>query len=128
MLELLRDLDPDLNRVQQNVAIEIARVEGLIPGEAKAPTFITGDYLVTLKDAVVLSAPTAASNVSLPQARLLSGRSIVIKNRAATAQTIRVTGAFVGGVPEPIDGAGFLNLAQGQSATLYSTGVGWETL
>ena len=129
MLELLRDVDFNLTRVQQNVAKEFARVEGLIPSSSTTkPSYVSADYTVKLTDSVILASPVATLNVTLPDASVCSGQRFTVKNKGATPQTVNVRGATVAGTAQTIDGGATYGLAQGARVTLLSIGTGWESI
>lgn len=128
MYEILRDVSHDLIRVQQNVAKEFARVEANIPSLGIAPRFITSDALMQPADVLVLATASADINVTLPPSRACAGQRFIIKNRSPGPFVVHLRGALVNGNPETIDGSSPYDLATGPAITLYSTGVGWETL
>ncbi len=128
MLELLRGASPELDRVQQNVAKELSRLDALLPRTRTPATYVTTDYLVKVTDALVLCTPIVAMNLTLPPAGPLAGLTFTIKNKSDPGVTVDVRGAFVNGASQPVDGVTPYALTVGLAITVWSTGTGWEVI
>lgn len=126
-LTILRDVDADLVRVQQNVAGEIAKLEAAVPAKNALNTSITDDYSIKLTDAIVLALPPSSLNVTLPDARACFGQSFTVKN-CSTAGTVVIRGSYVNGLFQQVDQQGKITLAGLTAARCYSDGKRWWVL
>lgn len=123
-LVILRTDDGDLNRVQQNVARELERIEGKLPSSRVASVLVSADYQVRLVDQLVLCKAAADINVTLPEVSTCAGRSFIVKN-LATAANVNVRGVYRDGAAQAIDGASPYVCPWGTALTCYSDGKAW---
>jgi hypothetical protein len=123
-LEIIRTVDSDLTRVQQNVAKELGAIERRIPAKKTPSTPITTDYSVKLTDVLVLALPETDINVTLPDVGTCVGQSFTIKN-LSTAATVFVRGLYVGAAFQQVDQQDRYDCPAQTSVTCYSDGVRW---
>lgn len=123
-LTVLRDVDSDLVRVQQNVAQELASLEKRLPSKRTPSTPITADYQVRLTDVLVLALPATDINVTLPDVATCVGQSFTVKN-LSTAAVVYLRGQYVAGAFQQIDQEAKYAVPAQTSVTCYSDGARW---
>lgn len=87
---------------------------------ARPVTSVSGNYTVTVHDAVVVT--TAAVTVTLPDAAGITGRIFEVKNTAAGNTTVQGTGG------DTLDGNANVTLAQWDAVRVISDGSNWLVL
>lgn len=123
-LTVLRDVDSDLVRVQQNVKKELDALELKVPGKKKPSTPVDADYAVKLVDTLVLALPATDINVTLPDVATCVGETFTVKN-LSTAAVVYLRGQYVGGTFQEIDQAQKYAVPSQTAVSCYSDGKRW---
>lgn len=123
-LDVIRTADPDLTRVQQNVAKELAAVASRLPTKKRPSTPITTDYTVQLTDVLVLAKPEADINVTLPDVATCVGEEFTVKNLSSNA-IVHLRGLYALGAWQAIDEQERYDVPSETSVSCYSDGKKW---